>query len=244
MKKLIIDIETSPNLAYVWGLWNQNVAVNQIEQSGAVICFAAKWHGSKKVMFHSDHHDGHDEMIGAAHELISAADALIHYNGKAFDLKHLQREFLLSDRPPASPHVDVDLLRTVRSQFKFPSNKLTYVADALGIGKKTPHTGFDLWLGCMTGDEKAWKLMKRYNVQDVRLTEEMYDHLLPWIPNHPNVALYDDKPDACPQCGGGPLKSNGHRSTGTMRYRRYQCLKCGAWCRSRVAEPVARPDYV
>jgi hypothetical protein len=244
MKKLVIDIETSPNLGYIWGLWNQNVGLNQIEKTGSVICFAAKWHGAKKVMFYSDHHDGHDEMVRAAHELLSAADALIHYNGKAFDVKHLQREFLLADLPPAAPHVDIDLLKTVRSQFRFPSNKLTHVSEALGIGKKTPHTGFDLWRDCMMGDDKAWALMKKYNIQDVRLTEELYDRLLPWIPGHPNVALAMNKPDACPQCGSGPLVSNGVRATKTMTYRRFQCMACGTWVKSRVAEPTARPDYV
>ena len=244
MRKLVIDCETSPNLAYIWGLWNQNVGLNQIEKTGSVISFAAKWHGSKKVMFYSDHHNGHEEMVHAAHELLSAADALIHYNGKAFDVKHLQREFLLAELPPASPHVDIDLLRTVRSQFKFPSNKLTHVSEALGIGKKTPHTGFDLWRDCMMGDDKAWALMKKYNIQDVRLTEELYDRLLPWIPNHPNVGVFDEIPDACPKCGKGPMISNGTRRSKTMVYRRLNCRACGSWARTRVAEPVARPDYM
>lgn len=245
MKKLVIDCETSPNLAYIWGLWNQNVGLNQIEKTGSVISFAAKWHGAKKVMFYSDHHDGHEEMVKAAHELLSEADALIHYNGKAFDVKHLQREFLLADLPPAAPHVDIDLLQTVRRQFKFPSNKLTHVSEALGIGKKTPHTGFDLWRDCMMGDDKAWALMKKYNIQDVRLTEELYDKLLPWIPNHPNVSLYDDRPDACPRCGAtGTMEASGMRRTKTMQYRRYRCIECSSWCKGRLVEPTARPTYV
>lgn len=244
MKKLVIDIESRPNLAYVWGLWDQNVSINQLEEVSSVISFAAKWHGSKKVMFYSDHHDGHDVMVQAAHDLMSEADALIHYNGKAFDVKHLHREFLLAGMSPPSPHADIDLLLTVRRQFKFPSNKLTYVAQALGIGKKTPHTGFDLWLDCMKGDDKAWALMKKYNCQDVHLTEELYDRLLAWIPNHPNVALLNEKPDACPKCGGGPLESNGTRSNKTITYRRYRCSACGSWCRGRLAESLPRPDYV
>jgi DNA polymerase III epsilon subunit-like protein len=183
-------------------------------------------------------------MVQAAHELLSAADALIHYNGKAFDVKHLQREFLLAELPPAAPHVDIDLLRTVRTQFRFPSNKLTHVSEALGIGKKTPHTGFDLWRDCMMGNDKAWALMKKYNIQDVRLTEELYDRLLPWIPNHPSVTVFDDRPDACPQCGKGPMIAHGLRRSKTMVYKRFQCRECGAWARSRVSEPVARPDYV
>lgn len=245
MKKLTIDIETSPNLAYVWGLWDQNVGLNQIESVGSVICFAAKWHGSKQVMYYSDHHDGHDVMVKEAWELMSEADALIHYNGKAFDVKHLQREFLLAGLGPAAPHIDIDLLTVARRQFKFPSNKLQHVSDALGLGGKVQHTGFDLWRDCMMGDDKAWAMMKKYNIQDVRLTEKLYDRLLPWIQNHPSEALFMQDPDACPQCGGkGTLISNGVRANRTMTYRRFFCTSCGAWPRERMGSKQAKPNFV
>jgi hypothetical protein len=245
MKKLTIDIETSPNLAYVWGLWDQNVGLNQIESVGSVICFAAKWHGSKKVMYYSDHHHGHDTMVKEAWALMSEADALIHYNGKAFDVKHLQREFLLAGLGPAAPHIDIDLLSVARRQFKFPSNKLQHVSEALGLGGKLQHTGFDLWRDCMMGDDKAWSLMKKYNIQDVQLTEKLYDRLLPWIPNHPNEALFMQDPDACPQCGNkGTLLSNGVRANRTMTYRRFFCTSCGAWPRERIGSKESKPNFV
>lgn len=245
MKKLVIDVETRPNLAWIWNLWgDQRVGLNQVAEAGSVISFAAKWHGAKKVMFYSDHHDGHDEMVAAAHRLINEADALIHYNGSAFDVKLLNREFLLANlAPPMSPD-DIDLLRVMKKRFKFPSNALASVSHWLELGQKTPHTGFDLWRDCMMGDEKAWGLMKRYNIQDVRLTEDLYDRLLPWIPNHPNVALYNETPDACPQCGKGPLWSKGLKHTKTLTYRRMQCQSCFAPVRVRVSEPMPRPLYV
>ena len=245
MKKLTIDIETSPNLAYVWGLWDQNVGLNQIESVGSVICFAAKWHGSKKIMYYSDHHDGHEAMVKEAWALMSEADALIHYNGKAFDVKHLQREFLLAGLGPAAPHIDIDLLSVARRQFKFPSNKLQHVSEALGLGGKLQHTGLDLWRDCMMGDDKAWTLMKKYNIQDVKLTEQLYDKLLPWIPNHPNMGLWLNRPDACPQCGApNTLISNGLRANRTMTYRRFVCSNCGSWSKARVATAAERPTYV
>ena len=181
MKILVIDIETRPNLAHVWGLWDQRVGLNQIVEVGTVICFAAKWHKSSKVEFASDYHDGHDAMVKRAWTLLDDADAVVHYNGKAFDMKHLQREFLLAGLPPPSPWVDIDLLLTVRQQFKFASNKLDHIASELGIGTKMAHEGFDLWRKCMADDKAAWGRMKRYNVQDVRLTETLYDRLMSWI---------------------------------------------------------------
>jgi len=76
LRLLTLDIETSPNLAHVWGLFKQNIGLNQLMESGQVISFAAKWHGDKKVLFYSDHHNGHDVMVQAAHDLLSEADAV------------------------------------------------------------------------------------------------------------------------------------------------------------------------
>lgn len=230
-RALVLDIETSPNLAYVWGLWDQNVGINQIVESQTVLCFAARWLGKKKVIFHSDHHDGHDEMVKAAWELINEADAVIHYNGKGFDIKHLNREFLLAGLGPPSPHKDIDLLTACRSRFKFPSNKLDYVAQALGLGKKVKHAGMELWIGCMRGDDESWKTMRRYNIGDIQLTEDLYYELLPWIKHHPHVGLYTGDLHSCTNCGGLDLMRRGYLRTSASVFQRYCCNDCGAWSR-------------
>lgn len=234
-KILTIDIETSPNLAYVWGLWDQNVSLSQIVETGEVICFAAKWYDDKNVIFYSDHHDGHEAMIRAAHALMSEADALVTYNGRAFDVKHLHREFLLLGLEAPSPHKDIDLIKTVKARFKFASNKLDHVSQQLGLGAKTHHTGFDLWVQCMAGDDKAWALMKKYCVNDVVLTEKLYDRLRPWIRNHPHVGFYAD-PDqlTCDKCGSTDLKRSGTYTANVIRYVRYKCGHCGGWVRGGV----------
>jgi hypothetical protein len=240
VKLLVLDIETSPNLAYVWGLWDQNVGLNQIAELGSVICFAAKWVGDKKIHYHSDHHDGHDEMVKRAHELIDQADAVIHYNGKSFDIKHLNREFVLAGMSPPSPHKDIDLLTVARSRFRFASNKLDHVASVLGIGSKVHTGGFSLWVGCMKDDPKAWATMKKYNCADVTLTEAVYERLKPWIKNHPNRNLYrpDGDPLGCPTCGApdSALKKRGSYRTMTCTYQRWCCTACGAWQKSTQRE--------
>jgi predicted RNA-binding Zn-ribbon protein involved in translation (DUF1610 family) len=240
VRLVTLDIETRPSLVHVWGLWEQNVGLNQIVEVGTVICFAAKWHGESKVHFHSDHHDGHEQMVQKAWEFFDAADAMVTYNGKAFDVKHLQREFVLAGLAPPSPHKDIDLLTVARGRFKFASNKLEHVASELGIGHKMQTGGFELWRDCMKDDPKAWATMRRYNIQDVRLTEQVYDRLLPWIKNHPNVNLYrrDRVPDngapspGCPTCGSPDVMRRGKSRTISGMYQRWQCQACGAWSRS------------
>jgi hypothetical protein len=52
----------------------------------------------------------------------------------------------------------------------------------MGLGKKREHEGFALWLKCEAGDAKAWKAMRQYNIQDVRLTEKLFEEYRPWLP--------------------------------------------------------------
>lgn len=242
VKVLYIDIETSPSLAHVWGLWNQNVSLSQLVESTEMLCFAAKWRGVKSIPFYSQHHHGRQAMVEAAHSLLDEADVVCHFNGKRFDVPHLNREFLTADMTPPSPYKQVDLLQAVKRQFKFPSNKLQYVSQTLGLAGKVQHEGFGLWVKCMAGDEKAWSKMRRYNRQDVALLEDMHDRLLPWIPGHPTVALYDPEPDthACPACKSAELESRGYAYTATSRFQRYRCKGCGKWSRSGKAD--ARVD--
>lgn len=244
MRALVIDIETSPSLADVWSIWNTNVGLSQLREVSHVMCFAAKWHGARKTEFWSDHHDGHDAMVRRAHELFDEADAVITYNGVKFDVPHLHREFLLAGLAPPSPHKDIDLYRTVKKRFKFVSNKLDHVAQQLDIGSKVQHAGHKLWVDCMNDDPKAWALFKRYNIQDVRLTEDLYDRLLPWIVGHPHRGLIDGSPGAsCGKCGGDRLQRRGFDVTSTGKFQRLQCADCGAWSREgkRVAGVDVRP---
>lgn len=181
MKILYLDIETTPIKAYVWGLWDQNIAINQIIEPTEMLCFGARWHGKKNVIFKSVHHDGKEAMLEELHALMEEADILVGWNSAAFDHKHINREFLENGLTPPSPVKDLDLMSVVKANFQFPSNKLDYVAQALGAGAKVKHSGFQLWIDCMAGDEKAWKEMKKYQLQDVNLLVDLYDILLPWF---------------------------------------------------------------
>ncbi len=254
MKRLVLDLETSPNIGEVWSLWNVNVSLNQLRESGRMISVGAKWHGDRKVHFWSEYHDGHDAMVTGIFDLIDQADAVIHYNGTKFDMRWLRKEFLQAGLGPHRPVAEIDLLRVVKSRFYLPSYKLQYVStELLGMGGKTPHTGHTLWVQCMAvldemekpgaeqdpdvikAGEKAWALMKRYNVQDVRLTEDVYDALRPWMHSHPNWTLHatDVDPEAiqCPNCGSDDFQRRGLKATLQSTYQQYRCNGCGAWYR-------------
>jgi hypothetical protein len=240
MKVLFLDLETRPNLAYVWGLWDQNVGINQMVSSTEVICFGARWEGQKKVIFKSVHHDGKKVMLDELHALMEEADVLVGWNSQAFDSKHIKREFVENGYLPPSPYKELDLMRVVRSQFKFPSNKLDYVSQKLGVGKKVQHSGFDLWIRCMADEKKAWKEMKEYQIQDVNLLIDLYAILLPWIKNHPHAGLHDDI-DGCTNCASTNLEKRGVSRTVAATYQRYQCRDCGKWMRG--GKQIAKATY-
>lgn len=229
---LSIDIETSPVVAHAWALFKQNIAINQIIERPRTICFAAKFLDERKVHFYSEFEHGQDDMYRAAHALLSEADVVMHYNGDRFDLPRLNTEFIMSGLTPPAPFKSIDLLKVVRKNFNFTSNKLAYVAEQLGLSGKIQHSGHDLWIKCLAGDPKAWAQMKRYNVQDTKLLEELYEKVRPWITGGPNYGLYSNEADACPNCGSTDLVRQGYALTGMGKFQRYQCRDCGTWSRS------------
>lgn len=236
MKLLFLDIETAPHKVYSWGLFKQNIAINQIVEPGYTLCWAAKWNHGPEIMFESVE-NSERQMLEQMFKLLDEADAVVHYNGRKFDVPTLNKEFIQLGLGVPSPYHQIDLYQVVRSQFRFPSNKLDYVSQALGLGAKVKHMGMELWKGCMDGDAKAWRLMERYNKQDVRLLPKLYERLLPWIKTHPNHALYtDDTRPVCTNCGSHKVQSRGEEHTRTQTYKRYQCTGCGTWLKGRITE--------
>lgn len=242
MKLLHLDIETFPHLVYSWGLFKQNISIDKIVQSGRTASWAAKWHGKKKIFFSGLNKDTEEEMITKIWEMINEADVVCHYNGTKFDMPTLNKEFVKFGLEPPSSYLQIDLLHTAKKQFRLASNKLDYLSQYLNVGKKVPHMGFELWQRCMQNEPKAWKLMEKYNRQDVALLEEVYNALLPWIKNHPNMGLFQESKDSpvCPTCGGTHLQKRGTYRTKTQSYQRYQCQDCMSWSRARTTNLSAQ----
>lgn len=226
-KILFLDIETRPMRGYFFGLRDQNIGLNQVEQFGSTSCVGAKWGGSREIMFFSDWQDGHKGMLEAVHALWQEADAICGYNNDKFDNKKLRGEFIKAGIEPPGPTTSIDLYKTVKSQFGFDSNKLDHVAQILGLGAKVKHSGFDLWLGVENGDPKAQAMMERYCKQDVRLTEKVYHKIRPFIVNHPHLGFVS--PIACGACGSIRTQKRGVRRTKAMFIERVHCQECGSW---------------
>lgn len=234
-KILIYDIETSPNLAYVWGKWQQDVIA--YKQEWELLSFSYKWLGEKKTYAVGQNQFTEEHLVLRLHQLFTEADVVIAHNGNKFDQRKVNAKFLEYGLEPPMPYKAVDTLLVAKRYFALNSNKLDDLGKILGIGRKAETGGFSLWLGCMNGDEKAWAKMLRYNKQDVVLLEKVYLKLRPWIDNHPALNVIGDKPDACPKCEvSGKMQARGWANTKVARRRRYQCTACGGWSQGRYGE--------
>lgn len=238
-KILYIDIETAPLLARVWGMFDQNVGLNQIKSDWFILSFCAKWAGNKKVIYHdqrkaSDIEDD-SELLKKLWELLDEADVVIGQNSNKFDIPKINARFILNGMKPPSSYKKVDTCKIARSKFGFTSNKLEYLTSKLCTKyKKLTHKkfpGFELWKECLKGNLQAWEEMRKYNIHDVLSLEELYLKLEPWD-NSINYNLYTNKNTNVCSCGSKELNKNGYAYTSKGKFQRYTCASCGAEVKS------------
>lgn len=241
-KVLIFDIETAPMLGYVWGLWENNVALNQIHSDWYILSWSAKWlHDPvSKVMYmdqrNSKNIEDDSKILKKIWSLLDEADIVITQNGKSFDVKKLNARFILNGLNPPSSYRHIDTRSIAKKYFGFTSNKLEYMTDKLCVKyKKLKHSkfsGFELWRQCLSGNIKAWKEMESYNKYDVLSLEELYKKLIPWD-NSINFNVYNEHGVNECKCGNKDFMKNGFYYTNLAKYQKYKCKKCGAETRDR-----------
>lgn len=254
-KVLTIDIETSPHLGYFFQTKNTFITPAQIVEPTRMLSFAAKWEHERKVMFESEfcftnpdpawyftkarEHE-HRHMVERAFALLDEADVVVGYNSDNFDLRHLRREFRLAGLGQPSPFHSVDLWKVIKREEEWASHKLAYITEKYKLTGKMSNDGWPLWIGCLAGDPKMWRQMRRYNKRDVVTTEELKQACHD-ILQMPALALYDDEPLAeghCPVCRE-QAQSRGHAYTKTRRYPRYYCAADRKWFRGNRSDRSA-----
>ena len=236
-KILIVDIESAPIIAHVWGLWDNNVGLNQIVSDWHLLSWSAKWLGDppNKIMY-QDQRDvkdisNDDLLLNSLWDLLNDADIVVGQNSIAFDTKKLNARFLINGYQPPSKYRQLDTKKMASRYFGFTSNKLEYLTDKMCVKyKKLKHKKFEghtLWTECLKGNLKAWKEMEKYNKHDVFATEELFIALRPWasdITLHTYTASQNHECD----CGSSEFGKNGYYYTTTGKYQKHRCKECGA----------------
>ena len=234
VKTLILDIETKPILAYVWGLKDQFINLDAIKEDWSVMAWAAKWLGKSEIMYR-DMRGKKDltkdqGILEPIWHLLDEADVVITQNGASFDGPKLNARFIHHGMQPPSAYRHLDTYRIARNAADFTSNKLEYLTDKLCVKyKKLKHKkfpGFSLWKECMKDNKAAWNEMKLYNIHDVLSTEELYTKLCAWAPK--NAPVITTSVSNCGRCGENGLMANGVRIAMGKPVQRWRCNRCGA----------------
>lgn len=231
---LLLDIETLPYQVTTWDNFPRApISHENIVKETQMLCAAWKWQGTAKVYSKMIKRGGTDEdLTRELHRIIGLADAVVAHYGDGFDIPWIQARCLKWRLGPLKPVVQIDTWKICKAKFKLFNNKLDYVARYLGVGKKIK-TDFDLWKKCLAGKRVARKKMLRYNKQDVRLLEQVYLRVLPFVQAKLNRAMYvyghELGQRTCPTCGSQHVHRHGMHFTRTGERFAYQCLDCKAW---------------
>lgn len=239
-KVLFMDIETAPMLGYVWGLWENNVALNQIHSDWHILSWSAKWLHEKKVMYADQRNakkiSDDKVLLKGIWSLLDEADIIVTQNGKSFDQKKLNARFIMNGFQPPSSFKHIDTMRIAKKHFAFTSNKLAYMSDKLNTKyKKLEHKkfpGFELWQQCLSGNQEAWLEMEKYNKYDVLSLEELYKKLIPWDSTI-NFSIYDEDIENTCSCGSQHFKKNGYFYSSAGKFQRFKCSSCGSESREK-----------
>jgi len=239
---LIFDIETSLIKCYTFGIWDVNIAHDNIIQDWFILGYSAKWLFDSEVMAefvtHEEAIEADDKrVVEKLWTLLDKADIVIAHNGDKFDIKKTNTRFFYYNMVKPSPYQSIDTLKTTKAVFAHTSNKLDYLVK-FHLDKCKDETSMKLWRDCMCGCPDSLAYMEKYCIKDSLILEEFYLKLRGWIKNHPNLGIHidDDGIIKCNHCLHQVFQSAGYYVTSVNKYKSIRCLNCGGLAHLRKSE--------
>lgn len=242
---LIGDVECSSTVSYTFSRFKAFISPIQVIQEPYLLTFAGKWLNQDTVfsykltdypLFQTDYKSDY-ELVKDIWNLLDQCDIFIAHNAN-FDKGWMNARFALYGLNPPSPYKVIDTLKQLRQHFTLPANSLAAACQYFNLkNQKLDNSGFELWRRCMEGHVEAFDEMETYNIGDILALEELYLKILPWIKDHPNLALYykDAKP-RCVKCGSEDLVLDPSHTvfTAISEFELYKCSCCGSHNRART----------
>lgn len=235
-KIMVYDIETSRNIAEVWNTGKTYIGHTAMRTETKIVTVAWKWLGESKIHYLRWTRDESVEEGGCDEELIrdfikeyNSADLLIGWNNNGFDNKIVNTRALKYGIFVNTNIKSFDIMKKLKSKFRQPSNSMAYWARFFGLEGKLQHSGLKMWQTIQWGGEEdaeeAMKLMIKYNLQDVALTEEIYMKVREYLPVEVSFAR---EKHCCPTCGSDKVK-NIKKVVTPKKYIKHQmqCKGCG-----------------
>lgn len=232
----LLDIECTPMQIWAYGLYDTSAV--KIEEDWYITGWSIKTLNGKSTtrilpdypLYKRNKKDDKALMEELAF-LLQDVDIIVAHNGDGFDIKKINTRLIIRGINPIPIEKTIDTLKIARSNFKFSSNKLDFICEALGIGRKI-QLEKDIWYKCIKHDDPvAWEKMRRYNKHDTDLLEPLYYKFLPWIKNYPQ---YHVKYEQCPRPGCGSKETIKRGPAYKPNFWRYRCNKCTGWFQRKV----------
>lgn len=240
IRRLFADIETLPNQVFSFQVgFNQTINHEAIIKERAIICIGYKWEGQKRAkVLRFDRNQCDKAMLREFIAIANEADEIVGHYGNHFDWPWIRTRAIFHKLPPFPIWKTVDTKQLASKYFYFNSNKLDYVSDFLGHGKKL-RTEFGLWKKiALNNDHAAISYMAKYCAIDVDRLEKVYNDIAAFVPHktHAGVKAGLDK-WTCPHDGSKNVKTSKTRITaaGNKQYQ-MQCLDCGRYY--AIGEPA------
>lgn len=243
-KVLVFDVETLPIIAAIWRPYDFSIGMNQVISDWCILSWSAKWVGDNRILsdvLTSAEAVARDDkrLVTTFWKLINEADVVIAHNGKRFDIKKLNTRFWKNGLPMPSSYKVIDTLSVAKSVFGLTFNKQDFIARFIGIQEKLD-TNMELWLSCNSGNSQSLSYMREYNENDVDMLEKIYLEMREWIPNHPNLQVYESKENSCPVCLNSKYEEIGYYTAKSNRYKEYRCSNCKSLWHSTKAEKTVK----
>lgn len=217
-------------------------ATNLNANYGFVLCVGYKYLGQKRVYcptladfrksFGKDCTND-KKLLKEIRDVIEGADLIVTWYGKRFDIPYLQTRLLLNNLPPYNVKSHLDLWVTAKRHLKFNSNRLDTVSRVLPTKNKEYKTPIESihWIRASAGHKPSINYVKKHCVADIKVLEQVYQKMLPFIQDHPNLAYLlnpEVKGDKayCPNCGHYPCMRDGYAATKRQVKQVWYCKSC------------------
>jgi len=238
LKMLVLDIETSPFTAYSYNRWQVNISdAMRRDDDITILSYSYKWIGKDRVYYEENRKGDDTDILIKLSKVLTEADIVIGHNMQRFDAPMINTRLAMNGIAPCSPYRVIDTLKIAKKHYRFEKNSLDWVARSLGCSRKLEHKNFPgmtIWIEMLNNNEEAWAENREYNMQDVLVTEEVYEKMKAFAKPHPSIVIGSGSTHKrCVTCGSKDLHEDGYHYTNASKFQRYRCDNCGSYSRGR-----------
>lgn len=234
LKILLLDLELTYAVYYAYpSKREQYLSDRDIIHDQFCVCAAWKWlHEASTYaisitddtkQFKKDFRNDRN-VASKLHALMEEADIIVAHNGDNFDIKHATTLFRKHGLGPISKTKSLDTLKIARRYFAFPGNSLDSLAKRFGKAGKNKKPN---WKKMTEGDKKEIDIATKYCKNDVKVLEDIFIELRPYIDKFPSLRRVKDFPVQCDACQSKRLIKNGTGFDGTKMFQKVKCQECG-----------------